>query len=527
MTENSRLLPVRRALISVYDKCGLVEFARRLVAQDIELFSTGGTGRLLAEQGIAYTEVSEYTGCPEMMDGRVKTLHPRVHGGILGRPGVDDDTMGAQGILAFDLVVINLYPFTQTLARADCTHELAMENVDIGGPAMLRAAAKNHKYTAAVSKAERYEAIADALEQGGGLTEELCLELAAEAFEHTATYDRAVADYLSSRAGDSSGRSLSQVIETSFIRKQELRYGENPHQAATLYVDAHPAQESAVNAQLIQGKALSYNNIVDADTALESVRAFEQPACSIVKHANPCGLAIGSDIMEAYSRACATDPSSAFGGIIAFNRNLDARTARTILERQFVEVIVAPGIDDDCNAVLESRPNLRVLVCGPLSRNSVPFEEVKRVNGGLLVQSADCSPVVPITEMTVVSERAPTEKEVQDLQFAWQVVKHVKSNAIVYCRDGQTLGIGAGQTSRVYSARLASLKAADQGLDVRGSVMASDAFFPFRDAIETADAAGITAVIQPGGSMRDKEVINAANGAGMAMVFTGIRHFRH
>ena len=528
MAENSGIHPVRRALISVSNKQGIVDFARRLTAMDIEILSTGGTFRLLKEHEIPVTEVSDYTGFPEMMDGRIKTLHPKIHGGILARRNQDDETMTTHGINPIDMVVVNLYPFEQTVAAQDCPLSDAIENIDIGGPTMVRAAAKNHRYTTIVVNADHYDDIASTLEKQGGLDESQRFQLAVEAFEHTAAYDGAIANHLGLRNPEHPEKraAFPKTFNTQFIKTSELRYGENPHQSAAFYTEKNPAEASVATAKVLQGKALSYNNIADTDAALECVKGFEQPACVIVKHANPCGVAVGTDILEAYNRAYATDPTSAFGGIIAFNRTLDAQTTNAILDRQFVEVIVAPNIASECHQILASKPNIRVLACGDLPEKPVSFLDFKRVNGGLLVQDADIGRV-STEELKVVTERLPTEEELRDLQFAWKVAKYVKSNAIVYARNNQTVGVGAGQMSRVYSARIAGIKAADEGLEVNGSVMASDAFFPFRDGIDAAATAGITAVIQPGGSMRDQEVIDAANEAGMAMVFTGMRHFRH
>ena len=528
MSEKSGIHPVRRALISVSDKQGVVEFARRLTALDIEILSTGGTFRLLSENDIPVTEVSDYTGFPEMMDGRVKTLHPKIHGGILARRGQDDEVIAAHGINPIDMVVVNLYPFEKTVADSECTLENAIENIDIGGPTMVRATAKNHKYAAIVVNTNNYNRIAETLENEGGLSDSLRFQLAVEAFEHTAAYDAAIANHLGLRDFEQPEQksNFPRTFNTQFIKSADMRYGENSHQKAALYVERNATEASVATAEVIQGKALSYNNIADTDAALECVKSFEQPACVIVKHANPCGVAIGTDIHEAYTRAYTTDPTSAFGGIIAFNRPLDTATTRAILDRQFVEVIIAPSIADECRKILAAKPNVRVLTCGELPQSPSPFLDFKRINGGLLVQDADIGRVL-VEGLKVVTERMPTDAEMRDLQFAWKVAKYVKSNAIVYCKDHMTIGVGAGQMSRVYSARIAGIKAADEGLEVRGSVMASDAFFPFRDGIDAAATAGISAVIQPGGSMRDQEVIDAANEAGMAMVFTSMRHFRH
>ena len=528
MADNTGVRAVRRALISVSDKQGVVEFSRRLTALDIEILSTGGTFHLLQDNNIPVTEVSDYTGFPEMMDGRVKTLHPKIHGGILARRGQDDEAMGSHGIKPIDMVVVNLYPFEQTVAKPECTLADAIENIDIGGPTMVRATAKNHKYTAIVVNARHYDKIASTLETQGGLNDSLRFQLAVEAFEHTAAYDAAIANHLGLRNPEQPEQKAAfpKTFNTQFIKNSEMRYGENWHQSAAFYTEHFPKEASVSTAEVIRGKALSYNNIADTDAALECVKSFQQPACVIIKHANPCGVAIGTDSLDAYNKAYATDPTSAFGGVIAFNKPLDTETARTIIDRQFVEVIIAPALSDGCREVFETKPNVRVLVCGELPEKPAPFLDFKRVNGGLLVQDADIARVSP-EDLKVVTERLPSDEEMRDLQFAWKVARFVKSNAIVYCQNNQTIGVGAGQMSRVYSARIAGIKAEDEGLEVAGSVMASDAFFPFRDGIDAAAAAGITAVIQPGGSMRDQEVIEAANEAGMAMIFTGMRHFRH
>ncbi|HEY5718481.1 MAG TPA: bifunctional phosphoribosylaminoimidazolecarboxamide formyltransferase/IMP cyclohydrolase [Motiliproteus sp.] len=524
---NQSLIPVRRALISVSDKTGIVEFAQALVAQGVEILSTGGTYKLLCDNDVAAVEVSDYTGFPEMMDGRVKTLHPKVHGGILGRRGQDDAVMSEHGINPIDMVVVNLYPFEQTIARGDCTLPMAIENIDIGGPTMVRSAAKNNAYVAIVVNATSYGEVLDEMRaNNGALSQATRFDLAVQAFEHTAAYDGAIANYLGCRVGEDAPNTFPRTFNTQFIKAQEMRYGENPHQRAAFYVEKNPAEPSVSTARQLQGKELSYNNVADTDAALECVKPFREPACVIVKHANPCGVAIGDNILEAYDLAYATDPTSAFGGIIAFNRELDGATARAIIERQFVEVIIAPEVTQEASDVVAAKPNVRLLECGQWDADRSPSFDYKRVNGGLLVQDNDLG-MVDASELKVVSEREPTEQELRDLLFAWQVAKYVKSNAIVYAKNGQTIGVGAGQMSRVYSAKIAGIKAADEGLEVPGSVMASDAFFPFRDGIDAAAAAGITAVIQPGGSMRDEEVIQAANEAGIAMVFTGMRHFRH
>ena len=519
--------PVRRALISVSDKTGIVDFARNLSRHGVELLSTGGTFRLLQENGIDVIEVSEHTGFPEIMDGRVKTLHPKIHGGILGRRGQDDAVMAEQDIAPIDMVVVNLYPFAQTVAKPDCTLEDAIENIDIGGPTMVRACAKNHAHTTIVVDAADYSRVMDELiSQNGTVSDATRFDLAVKAFEHTASYDAAIANYLGGKVADCD-ESFPRTYNTQFIKQQTMRYGENPHQQAAFYVEADAREASVSTARQRQGKELSFNNVADTDAAFECVKGFTDTACVIVKHANPCGVATADTPLEAYDKAFATDPTSAFGGIIAFNRPLDADTARAIIDRQFVEVIIAPGVEQAALAIVAEKPNVRLLDAGdnwPGERER--SHDFKRVTGGLLVQDRDLG-MVGKNELSVVTERVPSEQEMRDLAFAWKVAKYVKSNAIVYAKAGQTIGVGAGQMSRVYSARIAGIKAADEGLSVPGSVMASDAFFPFRDGLDAAAAAGITAVIQPGGSMRDQEVIDAANEAGIAMVFTGMRHFKH
>lgn len=525
--------PIRRALISVSDKTGIVEFAQALAERGVDILSTGGTARLLAEQGIAVTEVSDYTGFPEMMDGRVKTLHPKVHGGVLGRRGQDDDVMAKHGINPIDMVVVNLYPFAETVAKEGCTLADAVENIDIGGPTMVRSAAKNHKDVTIVVNAHDYDrVIAEMDANEKSLTLETRFDLAIAAFEHTAAYDGMIANYFGTmvpsygenKEGDEESK-FPRTFNQQFEKKQDMRYGENSHQAAAFYVEANPQEASVSTARQIQGKALSYNNIADTDAALECVKEFNEPACVIVKHANPCGVALGKDILEAYNRAYQTDPTSAFGGIIAFNQELDAETASAIVERQFVEVIIAPSVSAEAIEVVAAKKNVRLLECGEWSTKTTGFD-VKRVNGGLLVQDRDQG-MVSLDDLKVVSKRQPTEEELKDALFCWKVAKYVKSNAIVYAKGDMTIGVGAGQMSRVYSAKIAGIKAADEGLEVAGSVMASDAFFPFRDGIDAAAEAGIKCVIQPGGSMRDDEVIAAADEHGMAMIFTGMRHFRH
>ncbi|MBM4950665.1 bifunctional phosphoribosylaminoimidazolecarboxamide formyltransferase/IMP cyclohydrolase [Vibrio parahaemolyticus] len=525
--------PIRRALISVSDKTGIVEFAQALAERGVDILSTGGTARLLAEQGIAVTEVSDYTGFPEMMDGRVKTLHPKVHGGVLGRRGQDDDVMAKHGINPIDMVVVNLYPFAETVAKEGCTLADAVENIDIGGPTMVRSAAKNHKDVTIVVNASDYDrVIAEMDANDKSLTLETRFDLAIAAFEHTAAYDGMIANYFGTmvpsygenKEGDEESK-FPRTFNQQFEKKQDMRYGENSHQAAAFYVEANPQEASVSTARQIQGKALSYNNIADTDAALECVKEFNEPACVIVKHANPCGVALGKDILEAYNRAYQTDPTSAFGGIIAFNQELDAETASAIVERQFVEVIIAPSVSAEAIEVVAAKKNVRLLECGEWSTKTTGFD-VKRVNGGLLVQDRDQG-MVSLDDLKVVSKRQPTEEELKDALFCWKVAKYVKSNAIVYAKGDMTIGVGAGQMSRVYSAKIAGIKAADEGLLFAGSVMASDAFFPFRDGIDAAAEAGIKCVIQPGGSMRDDEVIAAADEHGMAMIFTGMRHFRH
>ncbi|TOF66637.1 bifunctional phosphoribosylaminoimidazolecarboxamide formyltransferase/IMP cyclohydrolase [Vibrio parahaemolyticus] len=525
--------PIRRALISVSDKTGIVEFAQALTERGVDILSTGGTARLLAEQGIAVTEVSDYTGFPEMMDGRVKTLHPKVHGGVLGRRGQDDDVMAKHGINPIDMVVVNLYPFAETVAKDGCTLADAVENIDIGGPTMVRSAAKNHKDVTIVVNASDYDrVIAEMDANDKSLTLETRFDLAIAAFEHTAAYDGMIANYFGTmvpsygenKEGDEESK-FPRTFNQQFEKKQDMRYGENSHQAAAFYVEANPQEASVSTARQIQGKALSYNNIADTDAALECVKEFNEPACVIVKHANPCGVALGKDILEAYNRAYQTDPTSAFGGIIAFNQELDAETASAIVERQFVEVIIAPSVSAEAIEVVAAKKNVRLLECGEWTTKTTGFD-VKRVNGGLLVQDRDQG-MVSQDDLKVVSKRQPTEEELKDALFCWKVAKYVKSNAIVYSKGDMTIGVGAGQMSRVYSAKIAGIKAADEGLQVEGCVMASDAFFPFRDGIDAAAEAGIKCVIQPGGSMRDDEVIAAADEHGMAMIFTGMRHFRH
>ncbi|RPE75796.1 bifunctional phosphoribosylaminoimidazolecarboxamide formyltransferase/IMP cyclohydrolase [Vulcaniibacterium tengchongense] len=519
-------VPIRRALLSVSDKTGLVELARALAAHGVELVSTGGTAKALRDAGLAVKDVSELTGFPEMMDGRVKTLHPLVHGGLLGRAGVDDAVMAQHGIAPIDLLVLNLYPFEQVSADPDSTLEDIVENIDIGGPAMLRSAAKNFARVAVATDPAQYAGLVEELRaNGGALSAKTRFALSVAAFNRVAQYDASISNYLSSLQDDGTRAPFSAQANGSFVKVMDLRYGENPHQQAAFYRDLHPAPGSLATFAQLQGKELSYNNIADSDAAWECVRQFDRPACVIVKHANPCGVAIGAACGDAYELAYATDPTSAFGGIIAFNTRLDAATAKAILERQFVEVLIAPDYDEGALEAARKKANVRVLRI-PLAPPSKGFIDTKRVGSGLLMQTAD-DRVVTRDELKVVTRLAPTDAQLDDLLFAWRVAKFVKSNAIVYARDGRTIGVGAGQMSRVVSAKIAALKAEEAGLAVPGSVMASDAFFPFRDGIDAAAQAGIKAVIQPGGSMRDAEVIAAADEHGIAMVFTGVRHFRH
>jgi phosphoribosylaminoimidazolecarboxamide formyltransferase/IMP cyclohydrolase len=518
-------IQVKRALISVSDKTGIVEFAKQLAALGVEILSTGGTYKLLKDNAIAVTEVADYTQFPEMMDGRVKTLHPKIHGGILGRRGTDDAVMSEHGIKPIDMVVVNLYPFEQTVAKPNCSLEDAIENIDIGGPTMVRAAAKNHAFVNIVVNAADYSAIIDELKNNNGATSYATrFNLAIKAYEHTAAYDGAIANYFG-RLVPGGSENFPRTCNLQFQKAQEMRYGENPHQLSAFYVEKAPKEASIATAKQLQGKELSYNNIADTDAALECVKQFEQPACVIVKHANPCGVAIAENIGKAYDLAFETDTESAFGGIIAFNRELDAQTAKTIVDRQFVEVIIAPSVAAGVSEIVAAKKNVRLLICGELS---VPQRawDFKRVNGGLLVQDRDLG-MVSASDLKIVTKRQPSEAEIRDLLFTWKVAKFVKSNAIVYGKDGRTIGVGAGQMSRVNSARIAAIKAEHAKLEVKGAVMASDAFFPFRDGIDNAAKVGISCVIQPGGSIRDDEVIAAADEHGMAMVFTGMRHFRH
>ncbi len=532
----AEITPLRRALISVSDKTGIVEFAQSLNEKGVEILSTGGTYQLLIDNKIPAIEVSDYTGFPEMMDGRVKTLHPKIHGGILGRRGQDDDIMATHNIGPIDLVVVNLYPFAATVAKPDCHLALAIENIDIGGPTMVRSAAKNHAHVGIVVNTEDYHAVLNDLNEHQGLRYKTRFNLALKAFEHTAAYDGMIANYLGTINQEADQLSVEDRIafprtfNTQFKKAQDMRYGENPHQKAAFYVEENPSEASIATAKQLQGKELSYNNVADTDAALECVKSFNKPACVIVKHANPCGVAVVPEneggIRKAYDLAFATDTESAFGGIIAFNRELDGETAQAIVDQQFVEVIIAPKVSAKAIEVVAAKKNVRLLETGEWQSERPTSLDYKRVNGGLLVQDRD-NGMISVDDLKVVTKRKPTEAELNDLIFAWKVAKFVKSNAIIYAKDRQTVGIGAGQMSRVNSARIAAIKAEQANLEVQGAVMASDAFFPFRDGIDNAANVGIKAVIQPGGSIRDEEVIAAADEAGIAMVFTGMRHFRH
>jgi phosphoribosylaminoimidazolecarboxamide formyltransferase/IMP cyclohydrolase len=513
-------------LLSVSDKTGIVEFARELKERGIELLSTGGTANLLVRHGISVKEVAEHTGFPEIMGGRVKTLHPKIHGGLLGRRGVDEEIMREHGIEPIDLLAVNLYPFAATVARPDCSYEEAVENIDIGGPAMVRAAAKNHASVTVVVDPADYRALLDELAANQGATDiGIRQQLAAKAFAHTAQYDSMVSAYFTGAIGAESA-TFPNDLNLSLRKRLDLRYGENPHQQAAFYADPGAIGASITQARQLQGKELSYNNIADSDTALECVRQFETPACVIVKHANPCGVATASSIAAAYVNAYRTDPTSAFGGIVAFNRELDAATARAIVDRQFVEVILATGVSADARGIIGAKGDVRVLEVGDLSKPVSQMLEYKSVAGGLLVQTRDGASA-RAEDLRVVTKRAPSPAELEDLLFAWRVVKYVKSNAIICVKDLATLGVGAGQMSRVVSSKIAALKANDAGLSLAGASAASDAFFPFRDGLDVVAELGIKSVIQPGGSKRDADVIAAADEHGIAMVFTGTRHFRH
>lgn len=524
------MVGIKRALISVSDKTGVVDFARQLAQLGFELLSTGGTASLLAKENIAVTEVADHTGFPEMLDGRVKTLHPKIHGGILARRdnAKHMNQLAAQAIGTIDLVCVNLYPFAATVAKQDCTLEDAIENIDIGGPAMVRSAAKNWRDVAIVTDSNDYTVIIDEIRKQSGLSEQTRFNLARKAFAHTAQYDGMIANYLTriddkNLSGIPDLQTFSQQYNQSWLKIQDLRYGENPHQQAAFYRDLQPAEGSLAKYQQLQGKELSYNNIADADAAWEAVKSFTQPACVIVKHANPCGVAVASDTLTAYQLALATDTTSAFGGIIAFNREVDAATVEAVTG-QFLEVLLAPAFTDEAKVIIAAKKNVRVLEI-PLSAGANQFE-LKRVGGGLLVQTPDRH-YIDAGDLKVVTVRVPSEQEIKDLLFVWNVAKYVKSNAIVFGKNGQTYGIGAGQMSRVDSTRIAARKAQDAGFELNGACAASDAFFPFRDGVDVIAAQGIKAIIQPGGSVRDEEVIAAANEHGIAMVVTGMRHFRH
>ena len=527
-----------KALISVSDKSGIVEFARALHALNIELISTGGTAKLLEAEGLSVTEVAQLTGFPEMLDGRVKTLHPMVHGGLLARRDVPEHmaALSQHHIAPIDLLVVNLYPFEATVAKPGCKLEDAIENIDIGGPAMVRSAAKNWKDVGVVTDASQYEAVLAELKAEGGLSDHMRFTLAAAAFNRISNYDAAISDYLSSfNLQDGSRSEFPAQANGRFVKIQDLRYGENPHQTAAFYRDLYPAPGSLVTARQLQGKELSYNNIADADAAWECVKSFHHvqdgAACVIVKHANPCGVALGTDALNAYQKAFQTDPTSAFGGIIAFNRLLDHATALAV-SKQFVEVLMAPGYSVEALEVLKTKTNVRVLEIALPPGGVTPWEQglnavdIKRIGSGILMQSAD-NHELRLADLKVVTQLQPTPEQLQDLLFAWKVAKYVKSNAIVFCKDGMTMGVGAGQMSRLDSARIASIKAQHAQLSLQGTAVASDAFFPFRDGLDVVVDAGATCIIQPGGSMRDPEVIDAANERGVAMVFTGVRHFRH
>jgi phosphoribosylaminoimidazolecarboxamide formyltransferase/IMP cyclohydrolase len=518
---------IGRALVSVSEKSGVVEFARSLAGYGVEILSTGGTAKLLRDAGIPVKDVSEFTGFPEMLDGRVKTLHPKVHGGILGmrENPAHVAKMQEHGIEPIDMVVVNLYPFEATVAKEGCTMEDAIENIDIGGPTMLRSAAKNNRDVTVIVDHADYQVVLDEMKaSGGAVSRESNFRLAVKVYQHTAAYDGAISNWLGARTGEAVAP-YPDTLTVQYKLAQGMRYGENPHQSGAFYVERGAKEASVSTARQLQGKELSYNNIGDTDAALECVKQFtEGPACVIVKHANPCGVAVAANIHEAYDLAYRTDPESAFGGIIAFNRELDEATARAIVDRQFVEVIIAPKVSIAASEVVAAKKNVRLLECGFWPENSAPRFDFKRVNGGMLVQDADLE---LFNELKVVTKRAPSDAEMEDLLFTWKVAKFVKSNAIVYGRTNATVGVGAGQMSRVNSARIAAIKAEHAGIPVKGAVMASDAFFPFRDGLDNAAAAGVTAVIQPGGSMRDAEVIAAADEHGIAMVFTGMRHFRH
>ncbi len=513
-------MSIQRALISVSDKNGITNFAKFLVDNNIDIISTGGTAKLLIENNIPVIEVSDYTSFPEIMAGRVKTLNPKIHGGILARRGIDEDIMTQNNIKPIDLVIVNLYPFQATIAKIDCTLEDAIENIDIGGSAMLRSSAKNYISVTVIVNNTDYQKVMDEISELGNTTLKTRATLALKTFEHTAMYDGAIANYLGKNKDG-----FSNTINLQFNKAQSIRYGENPHQKAAFYVESNLSESCLASSIQCQGKEMSYNNMADADAALECVRSFNKPCCVIIKHANPCGIAVRNNILNAYLDAFRTDPTSAFGGIIAFNRPLDKNTAQNIIDKQFVEVIIAPSVQTQAKQVLSTKQNIRVLECGNLN-TAKPSLDYKRVTGGLLVQDKDLG-IITENNIKYVSDLTPTKEQIEDLLFAWKVAKVVKSNAIVYAKNKMTIGIGAGQMSRVYSAKIASMKATDAAFIIKGCVMASDAFFPFRDGIDSVAQAGIKAIIQPGGSIRDKQVIKAANEHGITMVFTGMRHFKH
>lgn len=520
---------IKQALISVSDKTGVLDFARALSAMGVNILSTGGTAKLLAENGISVTEVADYTGFPEMLDGRVKTLHPKVHGGILARRDFPEHVaaLSKHDIPTIDMVVVNLYPFQQTVARAECSLEDAIENIDIGGPAMLRSSAKNHKDVIVICDPSDYSLVLHELNTNNGeATYETKFALAKKVFAHTAQYDGAITNYFTSLGADKQHATRSSypaTLNLHFEKVQEMRYGENPHQSAAFYRESNPQAGALANYTQLQGKELSYNNIADADAAWECVKTFDEAACVIIKHANPCGVAVGITPFEAYSKALQTDPTSAFGGIIAFNREVDGNAAEAVA-KQFVEVLIAPSFTEQAKKIFASKQNVRLLEI-PLG-DAVNSHDFKRVGGGLLVQSPDAKNVT-LAELKVVSKKQPTQQQLQDLMFAWRVAKFVKSNAIVFCANGMTMGVGAGQMSRIDSARIAAIKAQNAGLSLVGTAVASDAFFPFRDGLDVVVEAGATSVIHPGGSMRDQEVIDAADEHGIVMLLTGTRHFRH
>jgi phosphoribosylaminoimidazolecarboxamide formyltransferase / IMP cyclohydrolase len=525
---------IKRALISVSDKTGVLELAQALAKLNIEILSTGGTAKLLRDNQIAVIEVGDYTGFPEMLDGRVKTLHPKVHGGLLGRRDSPEHvaTMQVHDIPNIDLLVVNLYPFEATVAKPNCTLEDAIENIDIGGPAMVRSAAKNWQHVAVLTDANQYVAFLTELQTNKGEASRASLfKLSVAAFNRISNYDAAISDYLSSFNDDGSRKTFPDQTNGRFVKLQDLRYGENPHQDAAFYRDLHPAPGSLVTAEQLQGKELSYNNIADADAAWETVKSFNSTACVIVKHANPCGVALGKGALEAYSKAFQTDPSSAFGGIIAFNSTVDLSVAEAV-SKQFMEVLIAPDFTADALNLLKAKANVRVLKIALPKGGTTPWEQgrnaqdIKRVGSGILIQTADNHEIAE-SDLKIISTKKPTPAQMADMLFAWNVAKYVKSNAIVFCGNGMTLGVGAGQMSRIDSTKIAIIKAQNAGLSLQNSVVASDAFFPFRDGIDALAAAGAACVIHPGGSMRDEEVINAANEHGLVMVVTGIRHFRH